>query len=96
VHPRALDRSVAFGSAASTQGDDANVVGIPARRELVGRPQRDATPAEEQRLAASIRTTRSLQGHELLWRSLKRVRDMRFTSFSLVEYPVMCDGVWEP
>ena len=58
--------------------------------------QRDATPAEVERLAASIRTTRGLKGHELLWGSLRRVRDMRFTAFAPVEYPVMCDGLWEP
>jgi uncharacterized protein len=57
--------------------------------------QRDATQAEVQRLSASIRTTQRLRGHNLLWGSLNRVRDMRFTSLLPVEYPVMCDGLWE-
>ena len=55
---------------------------------------RAATQAEQTELADSIRLTRALRGHQLLWGDLQRVRDMRFDGFSEVRYPVMCEGLW--
>jgi hypothetical protein len=57
--------------------------------------QRDATAHERHTLQQSIRLTRGLPGHKLLWGSLTRVRDMTFSSFSPAEYPVMCEGLWQ-
>jgi hypothetical protein len=56
---------------------------------------RAATEAERRQLADSIRLTRSLRGHQLLWGDLQRVRDMRFDGFAEVRYPVMCEGLWK-
>lgn len=58
-------------------------------------PQRDATADEQRTLQQSIRLTRSLPGHKLLWGALTRVRDMAFSSFSPAEYPAMCEGLWQ-
>jgi hypothetical protein len=55
---------------------------------------REATAAELRELAQSIRATRSLRGHKLLWSDLRRVRDLRFDAFAPVAYPVMCNGLW--
>jgi len=55
---------------------------------------RDAKPEEIEELASSIRLTRALPGHKLLWSDLRRVRDMRFDSFAAVGYPTMCEGLW--
>jgi hypothetical protein len=57
-------------------------------------PQRDATQTEIDELARSIKATRRLRGHQLLWGDLRRVRDMRFDGFAPVSYPVMCEGLW--
>ena len=55
---------------------------------------RSATQEEIAELARSIRSTRALRGHKLLWGDLRRVRDMRFDAFAPVAYPMMCDGLW--
>jgi len=56
---------------------------------------RDATTEEIETLKNSIRITRKLKGHKLLWGDLTRVRDMTFTDFSPATYPVMCEGLWQ-
>lgn len=70
--------------------------GAPPAVRLFGEVSdaRDATAEEVQTLRDSIRTTRSLKGHKLLWDGLNRVRDMRFSSFAPVVYPAMCQGLW--
>lgn len=55
---------------------------------------RAASQQEIDELARSIRSTRSLRGHKLLWGDLRRVRDMRFDAFAPVRYPVMCENLW--
>ena len=55
---------------------------------------RAAAQAEIEELERSIRSTRSLRGHKLLWGDLRRVRDMRFDAFAPVRYPVMCESLW--
>jgi len=55
---------------------------------------RAASPAEVEELERSIRSTRRLRGHKLLWGDLRRVRDMRFDAFAPVRYPVMCERLW--
>ena len=56
---------------------------------------RNATADEVRELERSIRATRFLKGHKLLWGGLARVRDIRFDSFAPVGYPKMCDGLWQ-
>lgn len=55
---------------------------------------RAASAAEIEELERSIRSTRALRGHKLLWGDLRRVRDMRFDAFAPVQYPVMCESLW--
>ncbi len=55
---------------------------------------RQATSQEITQLKNSIKITRALKGHKLLWGDLSRVRDMRFTEFSPAKYPVMCEDLW--
>jgi hypothetical protein len=59
----------------------------------VGEP-RAATAEEIAQLAQSIKTTRALKGHQILWGKLDRVRDIRFDGFAPVVYPQMCAGLW--
>ena len=54
--------------------------------------KRLATPAEKAQLAASIKATSRLKGHQLLWAHLDQVRDIRFDGFRYASYPVMCEG----
>ena len=60
----------------------------------VSEPRR-ATDAEIQQLQSSIRITRKLRGHHLLWADLKQVRDIQFDGFSPASYPTMCNGLWQ-
>jgi predicted pyridoxine 5'-phosphate oxidase superfamily flavin-nucleotide-binding protein len=53
---------------------------------------RVAKPEELQELASSIKATKYLKGHQLLWSNLKYVRDIRFDDFSYAAYPVMCEA----
>jgi len=55
---------------------------------------REATVEEMAKYRNSIRITRSLKGHKLLWADLHKVRDIKFTSFSPATYPVMCEKLW--
>lgn len=56
---------------------------------------RQATQDEVDKLQSTIRITRRLKGHKLLWSDLTRVRDIKFDSFSPATYPVMCEGLWK-
>lgn len=56
---------------------------------------RDATKQEINQLKDSIKITRGLKGHKMLWSDLTRVRDMNFTEFSPATYPVMCEELWK-
>ena len=70
--------------------------GTPPAVRLFGEVSdtRDATQTELARLRDTIRMTRSLKGHQLLWGGLNRVRDMKFSSFAPVVYPAMSEGLW--
>lgn len=46
-------------------------------------------------LEKSIRVTRKLRAHKLLWTNLTQVRDIQFGSFSPARYPSRCDGYWQ-
>ncbi|MDF1692138.1 MAG: pyridoxamine 5'-phosphate oxidase family protein [Zhongshania sp.] len=56
---------------------------------------RDASADEIETLQATIRITKKLKGHKLLWGNLNRVRDIKFDSFAPATYPAMCDGLWQ-
>lgn len=56
---------------------------------------RAASKEEIRQLRRSIRTTRWLKGHKMLWGDLDRVRDIRFTDCSPAHYPVMCANLWK-
>ena len=55
---------------------------------------REATPEEIVRLEKSIRLTKKLKGHQMLWGDLRNVRDMVFDGFSPASYPAMCENLW--
>lgn len=57
-------------------------------------PQRPATADELAAVNARVRSTRGFKGNRLIWSSFTHVRDIRFTAFSPVVYPVMTDGLW--
>jgi len=46
-------------------------------------------------LGKSLRITRKLRRHKLLWTNLTKVRDIQFDSFSPARYPSMCDVHWQ-
>ena len=46
-------------------------------------------------LRKSLRITRKLRGHKLLWTNLTQVRDIHFDSFSPARHPSMCDVQWQ-
>lgn len=56
---------------------------------------RPATADELRQIRQRVGPTRWLKGNRLLWSSFTQVRDMRFTSFRPVTYPVMMQGLWE-
>lgn len=68
----------------------------PPGVRLYGRahPRREATPAEVAAIEARVRPTRWLKGSKLLWSNFTHVRDIDFTSFRPVSYPVMMQCLW--
>jgi hypothetical protein len=58
-------------------------------------PLRAATAGEMLAVNRRVRPTRWLKGHRLLWSSFSQVRDIRFTSFRPVRYPVMTEHLWQ-
>ncbi|MFD6273537.1 pyridoxamine 5'-phosphate oxidase family protein [Nocardia asteroides] len=52
-------------------------------------PRRPATAAERDTVRRRVRPLRTLRGGKLLWSDLTHVRDITFTGFRLVRYPVM-------
>jgi hypothetical protein len=55
---------------------------------------RPANSAELERVRHSVRATRRLKGSQLLWSDFSQVRDITFTSFRPVRYPVMMSHLW--
>lgn len=56
---------------------------------------RQASDSELQEYRQSIRMFQNLKGSKLLWQDLQTVRDIHFSDFSPVNYPLMCDGLWQ-
>lgn len=57
-------------------------------------PLRPATPEEMRGIQARVRPTMWLKGSRLLWTNFTQVRDITFTSFRPITYPVMMQGLW--
>lgn len=55
---------------------------------------RPATTEELAKIEKRIRPTRWMKGSRLLWSDFTHVRDIQFTSFRPVSYPVMMEGLW--
>lgn len=55
---------------------------------------RPATPAELAMIRKRVQPVKWLKGAQLLWSDFSHVRDISFTSFRPVVYPVMMDDVW--
>ncbi len=56
---------------------------------------RPATGDELRQVQKRVGPTRWLKGNRLLWSNFTHVRDMQFTAFRPVRYPVMMRGLWE-
>ena len=56
---------------------------------------RPATANEIQQVQRRVRSTKWLKGNRLLWAQLTQVRDIAFTTFRPVTYPVMMNGLWQ-
>ncbi len=57
-------------------------------------PLREATPEEIKLIEARVRPTKWLKGSRLLWTNFTHVRDIEFTQYRPITYPVMMDGLW--
>jgi hypothetical protein len=57
-------------------------------------PLRAATRSELEQVRGSVRTARWLKGGKMLWSDFSQVRDVTFTGFRPVRYPVMMDHLW--
>ena len=55
---------------------------------------RQATPEELSQVESRVRKSRWLRGARMLWSDFEYVRDLDFTSFRPVSYPVMMHGLW--
>lgn len=55
---------------------------------------RPASAEELELIRRRVAPVRRLKGARLLWSELTQVRDIRFTSFRPVVYPVMMDDLW--
>ena len=55
--------------------------------------KRDATPAEIAALHDATKIAHPFKGYDLLWKNLDKVRDIQFTDFKPVAYPVMMGDV---
>ncbi|KAA0025089.1 pyridoxamine 5'-phosphate oxidase family protein [Antrihabitans cavernicola] len=56
---------------------------------------RPATAAELDLVHKSVRTLQWMKGGRLLWSDLDHVRDITFTGFRPVRYPVMMSHLWQ-
>lgn len=54
---------------------------------------RAATPPELDQVGRSVRATQRTTGGRMLWSDLRHVRDVTFTEFRPVRYPVMMSGL---
>ncbi|RMI27876.1 pyridoxamine 5'-phosphate oxidase family protein [Nocardia stercoris] len=57
-------------------------------------PRRPATDAELGEVRRRVRPALRLRGGRMLWSDFSHVRDLTFTGFRPVRYPVMMDQLW--
>lgn len=58
-------------------------------------PVREATPEEIEKIENRVKPSRWMKGARLLWTDFTHVRDVDFSSYKPVTYPVMMDGMWQ-
>ena len=58
-------------------------------------PLREASTKERHRVQARTRASKWMKGSRLLWGDFTHVRDIEFSSFRPVSYPVMMEGLWD-
>ncbi len=58
-------------------------------------PLREATAHEIELIEARVRPFTILKGARMLWTDFTHVRDLTFSSYRPVTYPVMMEGLWE-
>lgn len=56
---------------------------------------RPATSPELEQVRQSVRATQWLKGGKMLWSGFSHVRDIAFTGFRPVRYPVMMGHLWQ-
>ncbi|WP_108924580.1 pyridoxamine 5'-phosphate oxidase family protein [Mycobacterium montefiorense] len=56
---------------------------------------RAATRTELEQVRQSVRATQRLKGAKMLWSDFSQVRDITFTSFRPVRYPIMMSHLWQ-
>ncbi|MGV0807664.1 pyridoxamine 5'-phosphate oxidase family protein [Mycolicibacterium setense] len=56
---------------------------------------RPATSPELEQVRQSVRATQRLKGGKMLWSGFSQVRDITFTGFRPVRYPVMMGHLWQ-
>src|SRR5690606_3219218 len=57
-------------------------------------PIREATREEIEKIESRVRPSKWLKGARLLWTDFTHVRDIEFTHYKPITYPVMMDGMW--
>lgn len=57
-------------------------------------PRRPATQLERYQVRRSVRKTQWSRGGKMLWSNFSHVRDIAFTGFRPVLYPVMMEHLW--
>ena len=59
----------------------------------VGR-MREATSEEIEKIVKRVKPSQWMKGARLLWSDFTHVRDIEFTHYKPITYPVMMDGMW--
>ena len=59
----------------------------------VGR-MREATSEEIEKIVKRVKPSQWMKGARLLWSDFTDVRDIEFTHYKPITYPVMMDGMW--
>lgn len=57
-------------------------------------PRREATATEIALIERRVKAAQILKGGRALWSGFSHVRDIRFSDYRPVMYPVMMDGLW--
>ena len=57
-------------------------------------PIRPATAEEIEKIERRVKPAKLLKGARMLWTDFTHVRDIEFTSYKPITYPMMMDGMW--